>query len=354
LTIPDYKSYKDFLTWTRDLPSTESPAWSGLPPNVERLNRIKQAEALIASTNALQGTDDEELQGAAGEGDGAGAGKAKWLVSLQKKVQAFYDALPAELQTLQRAGALVKDPLFRFLERECGVLSGLLLTVRSDLELVLEVCRGERKSTNHLKAVAQSLHTDAVPTHWKKYVVPETMTAAEWLGDFARRVDQLKALSASSDQGRSGLWFGGLLSPEAFLIATRQAAAQMHSWSLEELELKLVLDPSQEEIDQAVSERSGFVLHGLAAESAEYVAATRRLQVSSKLTSALPTIILRWVRADASGARGAADDGETTHAFVSLPLYLTRARRNLVTSVKMPTYGVPRHTWYQRGVALFA
>ena len=51
------------------------------------------------------------------------------------------------------------------------------------------------------------------------------MTAAEWLTDFTRRVEQLKRLSASADQGRSGIWFGGLLSPEAFLIATQQATA---------------------------------------------------------------------------------------------------------------------------------
>jgi hypothetical protein len=41
LSIPDVKSYKDFYNWSKDLPSTESPAWSGLPMNVEKLNRIK-------------------------------------------------------------------------------------------------------------------------------------------------------------------------------------------------------------------------------------------------------------------------------------------------------------------------
>jgi hypothetical protein len=52
------------------------------------------------------------------------------------------------------------------------------------------------------------------------------MTAAEWLRDFTKRVEQLKQLSRSNDHGRSGIWFGGLLSPEAFLIATQQSTAQ--------------------------------------------------------------------------------------------------------------------------------
>jgi dynein heavy chain 1 len=242
--MPDFKCYKDFFGWTKELPSIESPAWSGLPLNVETLNRSRQAENLISSSKLLQGTDDEELQGAAASGSGAG-GRARWLVTLQKKVTVFYDALPVELAELQRAGSLVQNPIFRFLERECRVLSALLQTVRKDFSLVLEVCAGERKSTNHIKAVAQSLHADAVPAHWKKYIVPEAMPAVEWLADFAHRVDQLKRLSESADQGRSGIWFAGLLGPEAFLIATQQATAQQNSWSLEELELKLDLEPSE-------------------------------------------------------------------------------------------------------------
>jgi len=358
LVIPDYKCYQDFLGWTKQLPNVESPAWSGLPMNVEKLNRIRQAESLIASTRLLQGTDDDELPGS-GQPGGSVAGKAHWLVSLQKKVAAFYDVLPAELPTLQRAGAMVKNPLFRFLERECSVLSGLLQAVRRDLQLVLEVCKGERKSTNHIKALAQALHADAVPPGWKKYVVPDSVPAAEWLNDFARRVEQLRRLSGSADQGRSGIWFGGLLGPEAFLIATQQATAQQHSWSLEELELKLDFDPSPEEIQRAVEERSGFIVHGLAIESAEFDPAARRIKLSSKLASALPTVNLRWVRTEPASARvQAAEEGSRAEGraadFVSLPLYLTRSRKNLVCAVKLPTHGVPQHAWYQRGAALFA
>lgn len=358
LEIPDYKSYKDFYGWTKQLPSEESPAWSGLPMNVERLNRIRQAESLITNANLLQGTDDDEMQGSGQAGDDA-AGGAQWLVSLQKKVSAFYDVLPVELQTLQRAGALVKNPLFRFLDRECSVLSGLLQAVRRDFQLVLEVCKGERKSTNHIKALATSLHADVVPRHWKKYVVPDTMTAAEWLVDFKRRVDQLQRLASSKDQGRSGIWFGGLLVPEAYLIATQQATAQQHQWSLEELELQLDFDPPEEEIQRAVEEQTGFIVHGLSAESAEFDREARKLRLTSKLSSVLPTICLRWVRKEALKPAGQlaeteAPGGERPAETVALPVYLNRSRKNLVCAVKLPTHGVPPHTWYQRGVALFA
>lgn len=63
LLIPDVKEYKDFYNWTKSLPNIESPEWSGLPLNVERINRIRQAEALITRIKLIQGSDDSELQG---------------------------------------------------------------------------------------------------------------------------------------------------------------------------------------------------------------------------------------------------------------------------------------------------
>ena len=50
------------------------------------------------------------------------------------------------------------------------------------------------------------------------------MTAPEWITDFERRVNQVHRLASSGNQDsaiRSGIWFGGLLAPEAFLIATQ-------------------------------------------------------------------------------------------------------------------------------------
>lgn len=51
------------------------------------------------------------------------------------------------------------------------------------------------------------------------------ISVTAWVSDFIKRVEQLKVLSASKDFGQSGLWFGGLLFPEAYLTATRQSVA---------------------------------------------------------------------------------------------------------------------------------
>lgn len=128
------------------------------------------------------------MEGAGQEGRDSG-GKAQWLVTLQKKVEMFDERLPTNFEALKRESALVKNPLFRFLEREISVLVSLLKTVRKDFKLVLDVCTGESKSTNAAKIVMESLHADIVPNHWKKYIVPPSMTASDWLMDFKKRVD---------------------------------------------------------------------------------------------------------------------------------------------------------------------
>ena len=90
--------------------------------------------------------------------------------------------------------------------------------------MVLEMCKGIRKSSNVLKQLAEDLHADRIPKQWRKYVIANISVTA-WVSDFIKRIEQLKVLSASKDFGQSGLWFGGLLFPEAYLTATRQAVA---------------------------------------------------------------------------------------------------------------------------------
>lgn len=136
--------------------------------------------------------------------------------------------------------------------------SNLLDTVRKDLLMLIEMCQGERKSTQFLKQLAEELHADLIPNKWRKYVMPN-ISATIWIKDFVTRVEQLKKLSAQGDFGQSGLWYGGLLYPEAYLTATRQAVAQNNNWSLEELELQFEINLTEKQIQE---NKQGFILTG--------------------------------------------------------------------------------------------
>jgi len=97
----------------------------------------------------------------------------------------------------------------------------LLDTVKGDLLMIREMCSGERKSTNILKSLAEDLHADVIPKRWRRFNIAN-ITVTEWIDDFKKRIDQLQKLSSSTDFGKKGgLWFGGLLFPEAYMTATR-------------------------------------------------------------------------------------------------------------------------------------
>jgi hypothetical protein len=54
--------------------------------------------------------------------------------------------------------------------------------------MLLEFCRGARKSTNVLKALAEDLYLDKIPKRWMKYTVANIGVTA-WINDFVKRVD---------------------------------------------------------------------------------------------------------------------------------------------------------------------
>lgn len=99
----------------------------------------------------------------------------------------MYELLPSQLELLNRTAQAIANPLFRFLEREITVASTLLDVVRNDLVLLIEMCKGLRKSTNALKKLAEDLFADVIPTTWRKYTVAN-ISATVWVNDFVKRV----------------------------------------------------------------------------------------------------------------------------------------------------------------------
>ena len=107
------------------------------------------------------------------------------------------------------------------------------------------MCLGHIKSTNDIKLLAQCLNVDQIPKSWRRYIIAD-ISVNEWIIDFVKRIEQLRALSTSDDFGISGIWLGGLFFPGALMTATQQLVAQKHKWSLEEL--KLVVEIGQSKI----------------------------------------------------------------------------------------------------------
>lgn len=58
---------------------------------------------------------------------------------------------------MNRTPESIKNPLFRFFDRENSIGRALLKTIRADLENVKKVCDGELKQTNHLRMLLSCL-----------------------------------------------------------------------------------------------------------------------------------------------------------------------------------------------------
>ena len=76
---------------------------------------------------------------------------------LQQTALDWKKILPSALAPIKRTLENIKDPLFRFFEREINAGLNLLKTVINDLEDVLLICKGDKKQTNYHRQLLKDL-----------------------------------------------------------------------------------------------------------------------------------------------------------------------------------------------------
>ena len=336
LKIPDKTTNSGFIEWINSLPNVESPEWSGLPNNAEKLVRETASNRFITEMNKIQGVEDEGL----GVGDSPGQKtQASWLVIVQEKSTKLLKALPLQVKPLVGNKQSNNDPIFRFLLREVAVASKLLNKVRDDLDQLILMSKGESKSTNELRDIAKNIFNDSVPKVWQIYSTLE-LNVTEWILDLKNRINQLNKITQAKDFGRSGLWLGGLIFPEAYLTATRQSVAQELKVSLDELMLSVELVKNITSVDNTC-----FVLKGLCIEGAEWNYDENKLIMTDSLFSQLPPFLLKW---------SVKKNSNMGNVF-PIPVYLNTMRKNLLFSVFIKNDSVLSDSdWYQRGIALIS
>jgi dynein heavy chain 1 len=344
LTIPENAAKKShFLKWIDALPSTESPTWLGLPENAEVLLLTKKGQSVLRKLLKLQ-TIEEDL----GDDTPAVDGKPlqdkrpAWMVSLQTSIEQWLANLPQKVDLMERTAESVKKPLFRFFERECEIGAKLLKKVREDLNDLAAVCEGTLKQTNYIRELISNLSKGVIPTQWRKYPVPSSTSLNVWIVDFARRLKQLQEVRKSRDFLRTGIWVGGLFIPEAYITATRQAAAQANQWSVENLVLQVeILKEGQ---DPDIDETS-FVVIDITLEGASWNG--KSLQHTNEIAQQLPPVKFQWHH------KAKDSDTRKTEEKVALPVYLNETRAEFLVAVDLPSLpNVPLISWYQKGVGM--
>merc|ERR1712106_1106230 len=206
--------------------------------------------------------------------------------TLHGSTSTWLQPIPASVTPLKRTIENIKDPLYRFFEREVNFGVKLVGVVRQDLEDVVAITSSGKKQTNHHRALIQQLTKGIIPSAWARYKVPQSCSVVSWITDFSMRVKQLQKVSASVAGGSAAalklmtVWMGGLFNPEAFVTATRQCVAQANSWSLEELSLDVTV---VDESDPPSFDDCSFGVEGLKLSGA--VCKANQLEISSEIST---------------------------------------------------------------------
>lgn len=305
ITMPDGTRRDDFLKWIENLTERQTPSWLGLPNNAEKVLLTTRGTDLVSKLLKMQQLeDDDELAYSVEEpsekvvsAQRQEDGRPSWMKTLHNTAISWLELLPKNLVTLKRTIENIKDPLYRYFEREVTMGAKLLQTVISDLNDVVLICQGEKKQTNHHRSMLSELVRGIIPHGWKRYTVPMGCTVIQWITDFSCRIKQLQKVSQLVSQTSAKelqsfpVWLGGLLNPEAYITATRQCVAQANSWSLEELTLdvKILEAGSSNEIGDRSFGVTGLKLQGAQCKNNE-------LLLASTIMMELPLTLLTWIK----------------------------------------------------------
>ncbi len=325
ITIPEGIIRRDeFLSWVESLSDRQTPSWLGLPNKAERVLLTNHGVDLVGKLLKLQLLeDDDDIVVVSGEGGGdesapssltttAGKtvdadGRPGWMRTLLNSTSSWLKLLPASLPTMRRTSENIKEPLYRYFEREVNIAARLLGVLRADLTDVMAICRAEKKQTNYHREITECLAKGMIPGHWRSaYKCPESCTVIQWVTDFAERLRQMARISASPTAALKTLtiWLGGLFNPEAYITATRQFVAQANGWSLEELQLQIIINDAAAASDgsggvgggaaAAVADSGSFGVSGLTLQGAEVRA--NQLRITSKIFTRLALTCFKWIR----------------------------------------------------------
>ncbi|EAR94592.2 dynein heavy chain, cytoplasmic protein (macronuclear) [Tetrahymena thermophila SB210] len=343
IKMPEAIRQSQYVEWIEKLPNVESPAWSGLPVNAEKILKEQNTERALNLLWTLQDVNDEEIEeidmGVKPKtgGQGQQSQQVQWLRTVQERSESFLKVLPQQIEKLNRTATSMNDPLFRFLEREITVGTKLLNEIKSNLKDVIQMAAGNIAGTNVTKQLAKDVYSDVVPKAWVKFNSYCT-SLNEWIFDFKQRIDQFNKLAIIPNYQKSGVWIGQLLYPEAYMTATRQFVAQNNAWSLEELELQASVYSEGDQLGDDC-----FLVKGMSIEGADWKGT--QLLLSNEIRIMLPPIIFKWARSSTKGVQ----DGQ-----IMVPVYLNKARKNLIFSLKMNCGHIPRAQLYQKAITLIA
>lgn len=236
LTVPEARARRTSSGGVDALPVYNSPEWLGLPATAEKRYLSQQGSTILRAALLLQDAAGQEARGAE---EGAKEREGAWASGLAGSAEKWLGLVMVEIKAPGARPRCCATPLFRFLAREIEEMKALQATVVRQLQDLVGVCQGKLKSTHATRLLLEELARDRVPRAWcrggpdageesERRREGSPVVCSVWMQHFILRCQHFAALSTLSVEAvrTSGVWLGGLLHPEAFIIAMRQLVAQ--------------------------------------------------------------------------------------------------------------------------------
>lgn len=176
VTMPDGVKREQFMNWIEQTLRTliQQPSWLGLPNNAEIVlltTRARETIAKLLKMSSVITIEDEDIQDSllpestsasdvsqqSKTRSNTGDGRPTWMKQLHNSCATWLKLLPSKVTTMKRTTENIKDPLFRFFEREVNTGSKLLSVVQSDLRDIIAVCETKKKQTNYHRQLISDL-----------------------------------------------------------------------------------------------------------------------------------------------------------------------------------------------------
>lgn len=147
ITMPDGTRRDHFLKWIESLADRQTPSWLGLPNNAEKVLLTTRGTDLISKLLKMQQLEDEDELAYSNEEslvtprEAEADGRPSWMRTLHNSASTWLQLLPKNLPTLKRTVENIKDPLYRYFEREVNSGAKLLQDVIHDLEDIVLICQ---------------------------------------------------------------------------------------------------------------------------------------------------------------------------------------------------------------------
>ena len=343
------KTFEDYLEWINNLNLEESPIWAGLPISAEEVLNKQKIERLMTSLRMIQDINEEEIEEIKREEE-EGSGQSnqfQWLKDLNNLANSFNGILKRQsLSKMQVTKESIKDPMFRFINRENGLAMKLKKIIEEHLVGLLQMSDGsDTRVGQDIKKIGRIVQSGQVPLDWVKYTILKSMNVSVFVEDFSKRINQLTFCRESGDWHQRGVELGKMFFPEAFFTATRQLVAMKTGLSLDELDLKMRLAPGEDKVDD-----HSFLIKGLTIEGVEWNS-RQGIVISDNMSSRLENICFSWVKCSPG------DQKKLVEREMFVPLYLNNSRQNLVLSVKLTIpegCDISAKKLFQRAIALIA